>query len=100
VLLTLRLRRPVKQKRALLESNPLRDNRTQRRRNKTVSTFGEAKTSPRANQEGSVSEPEHASENSPTHAPKTHKTADLTTHVAQFTRPFTHKFCYRAAKFH
>jgi hypothetical protein len=55
-----KLSRPVKQKRALLESNPPRDNWIERRRNKTVSTFGEAKTSPKANQETFISEPEHA----------------------------------------
>jgi hypothetical protein len=39
---------PVKQKRALLESTSPRDSWIERRRNKTVSTFGEAKTSPKA----------------------------------------------------
>ena len=51
---------PVKQKRALLESTPPRDSWTERRRNKTVSTFGEAKTSPKAMPETFISEPEHA----------------------------------------
>src|SRR3974390_241735 len=56
--------RPVKQKRALLESNPPRDSWTERRRNKTVSTFGEVKTSPKAILETFISEPEHAFQNS------------------------------------
>ena len=55
---------PVKQKRALLESNPPRDNWIERRRNKTVSTFGEAKTSPKAISETFILEPEHAFQNS------------------------------------
>src|SRR5437660_4653317 len=42
---------PVKRKRALLESNPPRDNWIQRRRNKNVSLFGEAYTSPKTNLE-------------------------------------------------
>src|SRR6266581_8250126 len=56
--------RPVKQRRALLESNPPRDNWIERRRNKTVSSFGEAQTSPKANKETFISEPEHALQNS------------------------------------
>jgi hypothetical protein len=40
---------PAKQRRALLESNPPRDNWIERRRNKTVSGFGEAQTSPKHN---------------------------------------------------
>src|SRR5712664_2300524 len=56
--------RPVKQRRALLESNPPRDSWIERRRNKTVSTFGEAKTSPKATSETFISEPEHAFQNS------------------------------------
>src|SRR5438270_1844409 len=56
--------RPVKQRRALLESNPPRDNWIERRRNKNVSIFGEANTSPKPNQETFISEPEHALENS------------------------------------
>ena len=56
--------RPVKQKRALLESNPPRDSWIDRRRNELVSTFGEAKTSPKATLETFISEPEHAFQNS------------------------------------
>src|SRR5438105_8119879 len=56
--------RPVKQRRALLESNPPRDNWIERRRNKNVSIFGEANNSPKPNQETFISEPEHALENS------------------------------------
>ena len=52
--------RPVKQRRALLESNSPRDNWIERRRNKTVSTFGEAIRSPKAGPETFISEPEHA----------------------------------------
>jgi hypothetical protein len=56
--------RPVKQKRALLESNPPRDSWIERRRNKIVSTVGEAKTSPTRKLETFISEPEHALTNS------------------------------------
>ena len=56
--------RPVKQKRALLESNPPRDSWIERRRNKIVSTVGEAKTSPTRKLETFISEPEHALKNS------------------------------------
>jgi len=56
--------RPVKQKRALLESNPPRDSWIERRRNKIVSTVGEAKTSPTRKLETFISEPEHAFKNS------------------------------------
>jgi len=56
--------RPVKQRRALLESNPPRDSWIERRRNKNVSAFGEAKTSPNRNLETFISEPEHAFQNS------------------------------------
>src|SRR5689334_19407472 len=51
---------PGKQRRALLESNPPRDNWIERRRNKIVSTFGEATPSPKANWQTFISEPEHA----------------------------------------
>src|ERR1043166_2940671 len=54
---------PAKQKRALLKSNPPRDNWTEGDEIKSVSTFGEAKTSPNLNPETFISEPEHASEN-------------------------------------
>ena len=56
--------RPAKQRRALLESNPPRDSWIERRRNKNVSTFGEAKTSPNAKRQTFISEPEHALKNS------------------------------------
>jgi hypothetical protein len=49
--------RPVKQKRALLESNPPRDNWIEGDEIKTVSTFGEAKTSPNCKPETFISEP-------------------------------------------
>jgi hypothetical protein len=55
---------PAKRKRALLESTPPRDSWIERRRNKTVSTFGEAKTSPKATAETVISEPEYAFQNS------------------------------------
>src|SRR3974390_704868 len=61
----LNLHRPVKQRRALLESNPPRDSWTERRRNKTVSTFGEAKTSPKATVETFILNTGHAFPNSP-----------------------------------
>ena len=51
---------PVKQKRALLESNPPRDNWIEGDEIKNVSPFGEAKTSPNGNWETLISEPEHA----------------------------------------
>ena len=54
---------PVKQKRALLKSNPPRDNWTEGDEIKTVSIFGEAKTSPNLIPETFISEPEHALEN-------------------------------------
>src|SRR5512138_1071806 len=47
--------RPVKQRRALLESTPPRDSWIERRRSKTVSTFGEAKTSPKTAMETFIS---------------------------------------------
>jgi hypothetical protein len=53
----------VKQKRALLKSNPPRDNWTEVDETKTVSIFGEAKTSPNLVPETFISEPEHALEN-------------------------------------
>src|SRR5207247_6946879 len=56
--------RPAKQRRAVLESNPPRDSWIERRRNKNVSTFGEAKTSPNAKRQTFISEPEHALKNS------------------------------------
>lgn len=51
--------RPVKQKRALLKSNPPRDNWIEGDEI-TVSTFGEAKTSPKEKLERIISEPSHA----------------------------------------
>jgi hypothetical protein len=55
---------PVKQKRALLESNPPRDNWTEGDEIKTVSAFGEAKTSPNVSPQTFISEPSHALKNS------------------------------------
>src|SRR5260221_6496074 len=55
---------PVKRKRSLLESNPPRDNWIEGRRNKNVSTFGETQTSPNANRQTFISEPEYALKNS------------------------------------
>ena len=54
---------PVKQKRALLKSNPPRDNWIEGDEIKTVSIFGEAKTSSNLRPETFISEPEHALEN-------------------------------------
>src|SRR4051812_153210 len=57
--------RPVKQKRALLESNPPRDNWIDGDEIKNVSTsFGEANTSPNQRGQTFISEPEHALKNS------------------------------------
>lgn len=55
--------RPVKQKRALLKSNPPRDNWIEGDEIKSVSIFGEAKTSPKKNPETFISEPSHALKN-------------------------------------
>ena len=55
---------PVKRKRALLESNPPRDNWSDGDEIKSVSTFGEANTSPNEKSETFISEPEYASKNS------------------------------------
>src|SRR6516165_3068604 len=66
--------RPVKQRRALLQSNPPRDSWIERRRNKNVSAFGEAKTSPNENPETFISEPEHALQNSSKTISKSSKT--------------------------
>ena len=52
--------RPVKQRRALLESTSPRDSWIERRRDKTVSTFGKATPSRRAHWETFISESEHA----------------------------------------
>src|SRR5216110_1053832 len=57
--------RPAKQKRALLESNPPRDNWIEGDEIKTVSTFGEAQTSPNVRLETFISEPSHALKNFP-----------------------------------
>src|SRR6516162_8018953 len=70
----LRSDRPVKQRPALLESNPPRDNWIERRRNKNVSAFGEAQTSPNENPETFISEPEHALQNSSKTVSKSSKT--------------------------
>ena len=51
---------PVKQKRALLKSNPPRDNWIDGDEIKNVSTFGEANTSPKPVRRMIISEPEHA----------------------------------------
>ena len=55
---------PVKQKRALLKSNPPRDNWIEGDEIKNVSAFGEAQTSPKVSLETFISEPEHALQNS------------------------------------
>jgi len=54
---------PVKQKRALLKSNPPRDNWTEGDEIMIVSTFGEAKISPNVCSETFISEPSHALKN-------------------------------------
>jgi len=56
---SLRCTGPVKQKRALLESNPPRDSWTEGDE-MNVSTSGEAQTSPDAAMESFISEPSHA----------------------------------------
>ena len=50
----------MKQRRALLESNPPRDNWIDGDEIETLCAFGEAKTSPNGNPANSISEPEHA----------------------------------------
>ena len=52
--------RPVKQRRALLESNPPRDNWIDGDEMENVSAFGEAKNLPKWKAADSISEPEHA----------------------------------------
>src|SRR5437764_6171153 len=59
----IRLACPVKQKRALLKSNPPRDNWIEGDETKNVSFLGEAKTSPRLHLETFISEPRHAFKN-------------------------------------
>jgi len=54
---------PAKQKRALLKSNPPRDNWTEGDEIKNVSVFGEAQTSPSLNPETIISEPSYALKN-------------------------------------
>ena len=61
---TVNSHRPVKQTRALLESNPPRDNWIDGDEIKSVSTFGEANTSPNEPGQTFISEPEHALKNS------------------------------------
>jgi hypothetical protein len=55
---------PVKRKRALLESNPPRDNWIAGEEIKPVSTFGEDQPSPNQDGETFISEPRHALKNS------------------------------------
>src|SRR5574341_1375205 len=97
--------RPVKQRRALLESTPPRDNWTERRRNKTVSTFGEVQTSPKPKTETFISEPEHAFQNSSKtqfracrflEALAAAKSLDSFAHNSS---NLTHKSCYRPIYF-
>src|SRR5947207_10912013 len=59
----IRLACPVKQRRALLKSNPPRDNWIEGDEIKSVSTLGEPKSSPRVNLETFISEPCHALKN-------------------------------------
>jgi hypothetical protein len=66
------LYRPVKQTRALLESNPPRDNWIDGDEIKSVSTFGEANTSPNENWKTFISEPEHALKTHPKPSRLTH----------------------------
>jgi hypothetical protein len=54
---------PVKQKRALLKSNPPRDNWIEGDEIKPVSTFGEANTSPKETVRHFILEPSHALKN-------------------------------------
>ena len=70
---------PVKQKRALLESNLPRDNWIEGDEIKSVSTFGEANTSPKALRETLYFRAEHAlkthrsrAQNAPNRQPKKH----------------------------
>ena len=71
--------RPVKQKRALLESNPPRDNWIEGDEIKTVSTLGEANPSPKGLGETFYFRAEHAlkthrsrAQNAPDRQPKNH----------------------------
>src|SRR6266581_8818843 len=62
--------RPVKQKRALLESNPPRDNWIERRRNKKRLRIWGGQNLPKWKKETFISEPEHALK---THRPRSGK---------------------------
>src|SRR5438477_261620 len=62
--------RPVKQKRALLESNPPRDNWIERRRNKKRLRIRGGQNLPKWKKEAFISEPEHALK---THRPRSGK---------------------------
>src|SRR6266487_125174 len=62
--------RPVKQKRALLESNPPRDNWIERRRNKKRLRIWGGQNLPKWKKETFISEPEHALK---THRPRSDK---------------------------
>src|SRR5438046_7759729 len=62
--------RPVKQKRALLESNPPRDNWIERRRNKKRLRIWGGQNLPKWKKEAFISEPEHALK---THRPRSGK---------------------------
>jgi hypothetical protein len=68
---------PAKQKRALLESNPPRDSWTEGDEMNTVSTSGEAQTSPDAAAQSFISEPSHAL--------KTHPKNKLKISLSQYT---------------
>src|SRR6266567_3746819 len=88
--------RPVKQKRALLESNPPRDNWIERRRNKKRLRIWGGQNLPKWKKETFISEPEHAlkthrprSDKSPNGQPKTNgkKYLSFFSHAAFHAEP-------------
>src|SRR6516165_2133512 len=78
--------RPVKQKQALLESNPPRDSWIEGDEIKNVSIFGEAQTSPNVGGQTFISEPEHAFQNSSKAVSKSSKTFRDAQHQQQTLR--------------
>src|SRR6266403_2064061 len=95
--------RPVKQKRALLESNPPRDNWIERRRNKTRLRIWGGHNLPKWKLQTFISEPEHAlkthrprSNKAPNGQPKTNgkKSLSFSGHAAFHAEPVHSLFVY------
>jgi hypothetical protein len=99
--------RPVKQKRALLESNPPRDNWIERRRNKKRLRIWGGPNLPKWKKETFISEPEHAlkthrprSDKAPNGQPKTNgkKYLSFFSHAAFHAEPVQERFGGRNRK--